>query len=109
MKRIVIALALTLIVGLSFGCEKREKFHQTALPDPNSYEAHFHQVDSNGDGVVTWEEFKTYFPQAEPRVYEVLDANQDKVVDHDEWHKFEEAHGAKHKQVEPGMTGSGSY
>jgi ABC-type nickel/cobalt efflux system permease component RcnA len=40
---------------------------------------------------------KAHFPQAEPRVFETLDVNEDKVVDHDEWHKFEEAHGAKHK------------
>jgi len=108
MKRIVIALALTLSVGLSFGCAK-QKFHQTDLPDPESYNACFRDIDTNEDGAATWEEFKAHFPQAEPRVFDILDVNQDKVVDHDEWHKFEEAHGAKHMQVEPGMTGSGSY
>ena len=40
---------------------------------------------------------KAHFPQPEPRVFEILDVNEDKVVDHDEWHKFEEAHGARHK------------
>ena len=40
---------------------------------------------------------KTHFPQAEPRVFEILDVSEDKVVDHDEWHKFEAAHGAKHQ------------
>ncbi|MCG6917236.1 MAG: EF-hand domain-containing protein [Deltaproteobacteria bacterium] len=105
MKRIVIALALTLTLGLFLGCAKKQKFHQTDLPDPKSYEAHFHEVDSNSDGVVTWEEFITYFPQGELRVFEILDMNKDKVVNHDEWHQFEEAHGSKNH----GRTSSGSY
>ena len=105
MNRMVIALALTLVLGLFLGCAKKQKFHQTDLPDPKSYDACFRDIDTNEDGTVTWEEFKAYFPQAEPRVFEVLDVNKDKVVDHDEWHQFEEAHGAKHH----GRTGSGSY
>jgi hypothetical protein len=105
MKRIAIVLALTLLLAHSLGCAKKQKFHQTDLPDPKSYEAHFHEVDSNSDGIVTWEEFKDYFPQAEPRVFEILDTNKDKVVDHDEWHEFEKAHGAEHR----GSTSPGSY
>jgi len=42
---------------------------------------------------------KTHFPQAEPRVFEILDVSEDKVVDHDEWHKFEEAHGGNTSMV----------
>jgi hypothetical protein len=106
MKQIAIALALTLTLAYALGCAKKQKFHQTNLPDPKSYEAHFQEVDSNSDGIVTWEEFEDYFPEAETRVFEILDTNEDKVVDHDEWHNFEEAHGAKHKH---GRTSSGSY
>ena len=105
MKQILIALALTLTLGLVLGCAEKEKFHQTDLPDPRSYNACFRDIDTNEDGMVTWEEFEAYFPQAEPRVFEILDINEDKVVDHEEWHQFEEAHGAKHH----GRTGSGSY
>lgn len=103
MRQIAIALALTLILAHSLGCAKKQKFHQADLPDPKSYQAHFQEVDSNGDGIVTWEEFEDYFPEAELRAFEILDTNKDKVVDHDEWHKFEEAHGTKHKHS------SGSY
>jgi hypothetical protein len=109
MKRIVIVLALTVILGFLFGCAKKQKFHQTELPDPKSYQAHFHEIDSNSDGLVTWEEFKDYFPQAEPRVFEILDRNEDKVVDHDEWHQFEEAHGARYQHGQPDGSSSGSY
>jgi hypothetical protein len=97
MKRIIIALPLIVVLGLSFGCAKKQKFHQTDLPDPESYVACFRDIDTDGDGTVTWEEFKGHFSQAEPRVFEILDVNEDKAVDHDEWHTFEEAHGAKHK------------
>jgi hypothetical protein len=90
MKGIVIALALTFVLGLSFGCAKKQKFHQMDLPDPEYYDACFRDVDTNEDGTATWEEFKAHFPQAEPRVFEILDVNEDKVVDHDEWHRFEE-------------------
>jgi len=105
MKQTAIALVLTLVLAYSLSCTNKQKFHQTDLPDPKSYEARFHEIDSNSDAMVTWEEFKEYFPQAEPRVFEILDINKDKVVDHDEWHEFEEAHGAKHH----GRTSSGSY
>jgi Ca2+-binding EF-hand superfamily protein len=103
MRQIVIALAFTLILAHSLGCAKKQKFHQADLPDPKSYQAHFHEVDRNGDGIVTWEEFENYFPEAELRIFEILDTNKDTVVDPNEWHQFEEAHGTKHKHS------SGSY
>jgi len=37
-----------------------------------------------------------YFPQAEPAVFAAIDLNKDGNIDHDEWHKFKEAHGLKH-------------
>lgn len=109
MKPMVIAWTLSIVMGLSFGCAKKQKFHQTSLPDPQSYVACFREFDTNGDGTATREEFESYFPQAEPRVFGALDLNGDKVIDHSEWHKFEEAHGAKHKGAEPQSKGSKSY
>jgi hypothetical protein len=64
-------------------------------------------MDSNGDTVVTWEEFDKYFSQADPRVFEALDLNGDKVVDQNEWGKFRQAHGTKHKRVQPRRPRSG--
>jgi hypothetical protein len=103
MKGLVITLGLALALGLTSGCAKKQKFHQTDLPGPETYAACFRDIDGNGDETVTWEEFKSYFPQAEPRVFAALDLNNDKVIDHNEWHDFEEAHGAQHKH------GSKSY
>jgi alkyl hydroperoxide reductase subunit AhpC len=42
---------------------------------------------------------KTHFPQAEQRVFEILDVSEDKVVDHNEWHKFDETHGGNTSMV----------
>jgi hypothetical protein len=78
------------------GCAKHGRFHEQSLPDPASYNAHFGDMDTDGDDMVSWEEFKTYFPSAERNVYDALDLNQDGGVDHDEWHAFKEAHGLKH-------------
>jgi hypothetical protein len=35
--------------------------------------------------------------QATPQVFEAIDLNQDKSLDHDEWHKFKAAYGLKHQ------------
>lgn len=105
MKRIITAMTLFLLWGLSFGCGKNEKFHQMDLPDPASYQTHFHEIDSNSNGTVTWEEFKEHFPKAERKVFDALDSDGNQVLDHEEWHQFEQAHGAKHT----GNTGSRTY
>jgi hypothetical protein len=41
--------------------------------------------------------FKTYFPQADMKVFEIIDADQDNSLSHEEWHRFKEAHGLKHQ------------
>jgi hypothetical protein len=83
------------VVGLA-GCGKHDRYPQQPLPDPSSYNAHFGDMDANGDDSVDWEEFKAYFPDADRNVYEALDLNRDGGVDHDEWHAFKEAHGLRH-------------
>lgn len=65
------------------------------MPDPQSLNAHFGDMDANGDGLVTWDEFAAYFQNAEEKVFNVVDLNQNGNIDHDEWHEFKEAHGLK--------------
>jgi hypothetical protein len=81
---------------LVIGCTAKSRFHDTALPDPKQFNAHFGDMDRTGDGRVTWEEFKAYFPQAEPKVFATIDLNKDGAIDHGEWHAFKEAHGLRH-------------
>jgi hypothetical protein len=65
------------------------------MPDPQSFNAHFGDMDANGDGLVTWDEFAAYFQNSEEKVFNAVDLNQDGKIDHDEWHEFKEAHGLK--------------
>ncbi len=92
-------LVAVLVCLLTAGCasEKPKMYHEHALPDPEGYNAHFGDMDTNGDERVSWDEFKAYFPQTEPKVFATLDMNKDGVVDHDEWHAFKEAHGLEHQ------------
>lgn len=77
-------------------CAAGGMHHPTALPEPAGYNAHFPDMDADGDELVSWEEFKAYFPDAQPAVYEALDLNADGGVDHEEWHEFKQAHGLGH-------------
>ncbi len=87
----VIVLLLTVSVSFSSG----PKHHKTDLPDPKQYNAHFGDMDSNGDELVNWDEFKKHFPQAEMNVFKATDLNADGDITHEEWHQFKEAHGLK--------------
>jgi Ca2+-binding EF-hand superfamily protein len=96
MKRLTVLTVVLSIMASAAGCSFKGKYHDTALPDPKEYDAHFGDMDSKKDGLVSWEEFKAYFPQAEPGVFSAIDINKDGYIDHDEWHAFKEAHGLKH-------------
>jgi hypothetical protein len=92
MKRTIVLISLLAVLMVVVGCSGA-RYHKKELPDPSSYNAHFPDMDSDGDEKVTWSEFNKYYPQATTDVFEALDRNQDKVVDHDEWHQFKKAHG----------------
>ena len=91
---VTITLVITFVATL--GCAQKKQYHQSSLPEPKSFNAHFGDLDTNGDDWVSWVEFNNHFPQATPEVFEALDLNKDNQVDHDEWHSFKEAHGLGH-------------
>jgi hypothetical protein len=97
MKRLSVLVMALMVPALLAGCGAASKkpFHDTPLGDPMQYQAHFGDIDTNGDEIVKWYEFKKYFPQAEPKTFMALDLNDDAAVDHEEWHAFKEAHGMK--------------
>jgi len=97
MKRVVTVLALFALTGFLFGFAAEQKQQKMDIPNAESYNAHFPNMDKDKDRKVNWEEFKAYFPQATPQVFEAIDLNKDKSLDHDEWHKFKAAYGLKHK------------
>lgn len=98
MKRIALFPIFIILITLAIGCSPSNKFHKTALPDPKSFNAHFGDMDVDGNDMVNWEEFDKFFSKADPKIFKALDLNQDGGVDHDEWHAFKEAHGLKHKE-----------
>ncbi len=96
MKKGVILLFVFFMILSVAGCSRIQKHHKSSLPDPKTFNAHFPDMDKDDDGLVNWEEFETHFPHAEPGVFNALDLDGNKAVDHDEWHQFKEAHGLKH-------------
>jgi hypothetical protein len=94
MKTAIVSISLSAVLTVFAGCSGA-RFHEKELPNPTSYQAHFPDIDDDGNESVTWDEFQKYFPQATTDVFEALDRNQDKAIDHDEWHEFKEAHGLK--------------
>jgi hypothetical protein len=98
MKKFVFFMGLVLAVSMQVGCTSKSTFHKEKLPDPKTFNAHFPDMDSDGDDLVSWTEFKGYFPQATPEAFKATDLNGDGNIDHDEWHQFKEAHGLEHKE-----------
>jgi len=97
MKRFSVLVMAVMILALMAACggTAKKMHHDIPLGDPMQYKAHFGDIDTSGDEMVKWYEFKKFFPQAEPKVFMALDLNGDAAVDHDEWHAFKEAHGLK--------------
>ena len=63
MKTNFLLLCLVVFV-LFFACSGKNTFHKGPMPDPKSFNAHFGDMDSDGDDLVNWDEFKAHFPNA---------------------------------------------
>ena len=97
MTRHITTAMLVLIFLMTISCAPHAKsHHNTSMPDPKAYAAHFGDIDSNGDGQMTAEEFRAFFPDGELKVFETIDTDRNGVVSHEEWHRFKEAHGMAH-------------
>lgn len=66
--------------------------------ETRGYSGHFGDMDKNGDEVIDWNEFKAYFPHADPRVFEQADGDHNAAIDHDEWHEFKDTRGYGHDE-----------
>jgi Ca2+-binding EF-hand superfamily protein len=98
MKRLLLLTIPIVLVMLAVGCSSGKKHHNTAMPDPQSFNAHFGDMDADGDDLVNWDEFAAHFENAEQKVFNAIDLNQDGNIDHDEWHEFKATHGLKHSE-----------
>jgi len=95
MKRLFYTIIVILAL-LAVGCASGDKNHKTAIQNPESLNAHFGDMDTDGDDLVNREEFKAHFPDADQKAFDAIDLNGDGSVDHDEWHEFKEAHELGH-------------
>jgi len=96
MKQLLLLTISIILVMLTVGCSSYKKHHSTDMPDPKSFNVHFGDMDTNSDDLVSWEEFAAHFQNAEQKVFNVTDLNEDGNIDHDEWHEFKAVHGLEH-------------
>ncbi|MFV0422903.1 calcium-binding protein [Oleidesulfovibrio sp.] len=67
----------------------------------------FGRMDTNGDGVVNWEEFSAAYPSMREPAFAAIDTNNDKQMSHEEWHMFRDRHGKDGKGMEGMDSASG--
>ena len=53
---------------------------------------HFNDLDSDGNSVLSFEEFKQRFPTSTEKSFNTLDTDRNGTLSHDEWHRFKEMH-----------------
>ena len=52
MKKALTGVLIVVLVAASAACTSGGRHHDTNLPDPKGYNAHFGDMDKNGDGLV---------------------------------------------------------
>lgn len=65
----------------------------------------FAQMDKNGDGKVSWEEFSAAYPQMREAAFEAIDTSGDAFVSLEEWEAFSQGHSRD--MMSSGMGGMG--
>ena len=58
-------LILTLLIAA--GCAGDARHHKASMPDPSMFNAHFGDMDTDGDDGVSWDEFKAISPRPQKR------------------------------------------
>lgn len=95
MKRMLSCILFAVILALALGgCGHQGKQHKAMMDmDTKSYDAHFPDMDTNGDNLVSWAEFENQFTDAEKDVYEAIDLNKDGNLVDKEWQDFRSGSG----------------
>ena len=71
-EHVKLVFLLTLLFALiitAVAYSGNKNYHDGAMPDPHSFNAHFGDMDANGDDFVNWEEFAGHFENAEKKCY----------------------------------------
>lgn len=53
----------------------------------------FSTMDTDKNGVVSWEEFQVGYPQMRKPAFDAIDADADGKITHEEWDTFRSRHG----------------
>jgi len=98
MNRFMIIILAVSLAAFTSACSSTSPHHGSRLPDPAGFDAHFGDMDTDGDGFVTKAEFNAHFDNPDENVFKAVDLDENWRIDHDEWHAFKEAHGMKHHE-----------
>ena len=93
MKKILLLLSLIILLAAFI-----TPAYSSDLKKKPDYSGHFGDMDLDGDDQINWKEFKQYFSHAEKQMFKKADGNNDKLIDHDEWHEFKDAYGYGHEE-----------
>ena len=100
MKRLLLLIIPILLVILVSACSSHKKHHNTDMPDAKSFNAHFGDMDANGDDLVNAADFAVFAECYEgpngtpPEICGVFDFNGDAVIDLQDYAAFQEAAGS---------------
>lgn len=83
----VIVLSTLLIFGLAAGVVAMNYDHH------GMFTASLSNMDADGDGIVSFDEFNNFMSAGNKSVFDALDTNGDDVIDGEEWAYFIEVHG----------------
>jgi len=88
MKKILIITTL-LFLGLTIGAVAGSYHGHSGW---GMFSAKLSDMDSNGDGAVTLEEFNDFMTAGNKGIFDALDTNKDSLIDADEWTTLIDAH-----------------
>ncbi len=89
----------TLLFAFIFVCV----FASQAIGDDDS----FGRMDTDGNNLVSWEEFHAAVPSMKRAAFDTIDTNRDGAISLDEWQAFRASHGNRkgmpmpHKAMPP--------
>ena len=76
-----------LVVGFVGGSMAGHHYHGCG------YMRDMSDLDSNEDGIITFDEYSAPYIKKHQSAFGMLDTNNDDLIDQDEWDKFLEMHG----------------
>ena len=89
MKKLMIIgmMSILLLAGSISGAMAGHHYHGCG------YMRNMTDMDSNEDGLITFDEYSAPYMEKHRSAFKMLDTNNDDLIDNEEWDKFLEMHG----------------